>query len=116
IPELKNLPMGKSNQCQLAVKGKSMSVVPQRICVFGNFGIGNFGNDASLKLMLLFLGRTQPNAEVTCICSAPEKVRRDHNIDVLPIGCASRAPWRKIANLIYAIRSMRQFDLMVLPG
>lgn len=113
--ELRN-PDGNIYPRLLAVTGKSMSIVQKRICVFGNFGIGNFGNDASLKSMLLFLERTQPNAKVTCVCPVPEKVRRDHNIDVLPIGCASRAPWRKIANLIYAIRSMRRFDVMVLPG
>ncbi|MBU6459245.1 MAG: hypothetical protein KGQ48_17180, partial [Bradyrhizobium sp.] len=46
-------------------------VRPKRICLFGMFGGGNFGNDASLESFLLFIREARPDAEVACVCVDP---------------------------------------------
>lgn len=43
-----------------------------RIALFGGFGIGNFGNDASLEALLTFMREEYPEAELSCICTKPE--------------------------------------------
>ena len=44
----------------------------QRIALFGNFGTGNLGNEATLQAMLYNLRSHLPNAEISCICPGPE--------------------------------------------
>lgn len=93
-----------------------MRPAPKRIGIFGNFGIGNFGNDATLESMLLFLKQTQPDAEVTCVCTVPEKVRRDHGIPALPVRQSGPSLLRKLSNWSYAISVVRKFDVLIIPG
>jgi polysaccharide pyruvyl transferase WcaK-like protein len=56
-----------------------------RIALFGNFGTGNLGNEATLQAMLYNLRRLLPNAEISCICSGPESTAAAYNISVAPI-------------------------------
>jgi polysaccharide pyruvyl transferase WcaK-like protein len=91
-----------------------MGSAPKRIGLFGNFGTGNFGNDASLESMLLFLRQTQPDAELTCVCFNPEKVRHDHQIPALPAHLSG--PLRKFTDWIHAVRTVRKFDVLIMPG
>lgn len=93
-----------------------MRSAPKRIGIFGNFGIGNFGNDATLESMLLFLKQTQPDAELTCICTVPEKVRRDHGIPVLPCKLSGHPLLKKFTDWIHAVRTVRKFDALIMPG
>ncbi|MBP2300849.1 polysaccharide pyruvyl transferase family protein [Azospirillum picis] len=57
----------------------------RRVVLFGLFGSGNSGNDASLEAMLGFL-RRRPGIELTCICSAPEQVATRYGIRGVAIG------------------------------
>lgn len=93
-----------------------MRSAPKRICLFGNFGTGNFGNEASLESMLLFLRQTQPDAKLTCVCYNPEKVRHDYQIAALPLSLPGLPLLRQFANWIHAVRTMRQFNMLIIPG
>src|SRR5271167_377833 len=56
-----------------------------RIALFGNFGIGNLGNEATLQAMVYNLRKHLPNAEISCICSGPENTASEYNISAAPI-------------------------------
>jgi polysaccharide pyruvyl transferase WcaK-like protein len=60
-----------------------------RIALFGNFGTGNLGNEATLQAMIYNLRRYLPNAEISCICPRPENTASEYNISAFPI----RAPF-----------------------
>src|SRR4051794_465105 len=45
----------------------------RRVVLFGLFGSGNSGNDASLEAMLTFL-RRWPGMDITCVCYAPDAI------------------------------------------
>jgi len=60
----------------------------RRIALFGNFGTGNLGNEATLQAMVWNLRRHLPNVEITCICPGPEKAASEYKISAVPI----RAP------------------------
>jgi polysaccharide pyruvyl transferase WcaK-like protein len=57
----------------------------RRIALFGNFGVGNLGNEATLQAMMENLRRRLPGLEIRCICSGPEKAARDYAILAAPI-------------------------------
>jgi polysaccharide pyruvyl transferase WcaK-like protein len=101
---------------------------PERIGLFGLFGSGNSGNDGSLEAMLIFLRQVRPDAELACICPTPNKVQEEFGVaGVAAVSPGSGAVVRllnrlsfgtlgRLANWIYAIRWMRKFDLLVIPG
>lgn len=93
-----------------------MGSAPKRIGILGNFGIGNFGNDATLESMLLLLKQTQPDVEITCVCTVPEKVGLDHGIPALPLGWPGPFLLRKLHNWSYALGVVRRFDVLIIPG
>lgn len=67
----------------------------RRIVLFGLFGVGNLGNDATLWVTLDHLRRRQPNAEVACVCPVLPSFAQDHDaarldLDPLP----PRGRWR----------------------
>jgi len=100
---------------------------PKRIALFGLFGSGNLGNDGSLEAMLGFLRIARPDAELTCICADPDKVREAFHLPTMRIGWQNppgRRPLvlgrffvtRKLLQLGHAIRHVRKFDALVVPG
>jgi polysaccharide pyruvyl transferase WcaK-like protein len=64
------------------------NTTPQRITLFGNFGAGNLGNEATLQAMVHNLRRHLPDAEISCICPGPQNTASTYNISAFPI----RAP------------------------
>jgi polysaccharide pyruvyl transferase WcaK-like protein len=98
---------------------------PKRIGLFGIFGCGNSGNDGSLEAMLTFLQGLRPDANLTCICPVPDKVREDYRVLALPDRPSStdfngfvRLLNRRLHLLgwIYTIRQVRKLDLLIIPG
>ena len=100
----------------------------KRIALFGGFGSGNFGNDGSLEAMLDLLRRNCPDADLTCICVDPERVRTAYNICTIAIG-SSRASWMyRVVDLIFltlphrvhnwfrAFWYVRKMDHLIIPG
>jgi polysaccharide pyruvyl transferase WcaK-like protein len=65
----------------------------QRVALFGNFGTGNLGNEATLQAMVHHVRRHLPNVEISCVCPGPEKTAAEYSIRAVPM----RAPvsiWR----------------------
>ncbi len=98
-----------------------------RIALIGGFGIGNFGNDASLEAALSFLRQERPDADITCICTKPDRVEAAFKVEVLPTVKRPKGAWRWIdtallrqpsllANWVYALKTLREFDLILFPG
>ena len=102
---------------------------PKRIGLFGLFGCGNLGNDGSLEAMLEFLRQVRPDAEIVCICADVELVRRNHDVEALPIDWSSSRGHRsggaraslfklpgKFLDLFATIRRVWSIDLLIVPG
>lgn len=68
-----------------------------RIALFGGYGIGNFGNDASLEAILTFLRAERPDLELSSICSGPEFVVRRYGLPAVPNGVR---PKGRLGNLV----------------
>lgn len=72
-----------------------------RIGIFGGYGTGNFGNDASFEALYGFLREEMPDAEISAICSKPEAVQQRFGVEV--VGIAAPRPegiWRKLDTLL----------------
>jgi polysaccharide pyruvyl transferase WcaK-like protein len=101
----------------------------KQIALLGLFGCDNHGNDGSLEAMLGFLRRMLPEASLTSICVEPSKVSKDHGIAGVQINwpgfnspvleyidrMARKIP-RRAMNLIRTVRTVRQFDAVIVPG
>lgn len=97
--------------------GRSSSA-PRSIALFGLFGSGNTGNDASLEAMLALLGRTRPDARLLCVCGEPQRVGPEFAVPAVPMnvdGGRGRL-LRKAANFWHALRQMGGRDLLIVPG
>ena len=60
-------------------------VMQRKICLFGNFGSPNFGNEITLQTVLYHVRRLLPEAEVACICTGPETLAATQKIETVPI-------------------------------
>ena len=100
-----------------------------KIALFGNFGIDNFGNDASLAAMLCFLRRVCPGGQLTSISTDPEVVERIFSVASIRINLPSssgglfrvfdrlllRLP-RTLDLLLRTLRNARNIDVLIIPG
>jgi polysaccharide pyruvyl transferase WcaK-like protein len=100
---------------------------PARVALFGGFGIGNFGNDASLEAVLEFLRAHRPEAELSCICTNPAVVTRKFGAPAIPTVLRPRGLWRFADTLLlrqpsawtnwfYSLGALRRFDAIVVAG
>jgi polysaccharide pyruvyl transferase WcaK-like protein len=107
----------------------SARVRPHKICLFGMFGGGNFGNDASLESFLYFLREARPDADISCICVDPDAVSELHHIPTAAISAPeSSSALLKLCNKISlktigrlmnwqrAIQQIKQYDIVIVPG
>ena len=62
---------------------------PTRIVFYGNFGVGNLGNEVTLETAIEQTLARVPRAGLLCICTGPEDVRARHGIEA--VGAQSRA-------------------------
>jgi polysaccharide pyruvyl transferase WcaK-like protein len=81
-------------------------VKPRRrtITLFGNFGGGNFGNEATLLAMIEGLHRFTPDADLRCICTVPEKVVANYKIPAISSRADVLKPWAGRGRLISVAR------------
>lgn len=100
-----------------------------RIGLFGLFGCGNSGNDASLEAMVVFLRRAGFGEHLLCICPNPDRIQQVYGLDstrLTPkyddstIGRAIdrlllRVPHRLFA-VWYTIQKVRKLDVIIVPG
>jgi polysaccharide pyruvyl transferase WcaK-like protein len=106
---------------------------PKKIAFFGHFDGTNFGNECSLQTILYHLHRLQPDAHVTCICSGPQTIATTYHIRTLSFSGVFRklrtprsrltkatrkicAALRQPFQLVECIRSIRDTDMLVIPG
>jgi polysaccharide pyruvyl transferase WcaK-like protein len=105
----------------------SPSRPPLRIALVGGFGIGNFGNDASLEAVAAFLRSERPDAELSCICTKPVETSAKFAGPVWPTVLRPRGVWRWLdmallrlpslaANWIYSLTVLDRFDVVLFPG
>ena len=99
----------------------------QRIAVFGGFGIGNFGNDASAEAVLSYLAEHHPTAEVTCVCTNPSGLRERMRVNAITTAMRPKGIWRIAdtlllrqpsawTNLVRSILVMGRFDILLVAG
>jgi polysaccharide pyruvyl transferase WcaK-like protein len=79
---------------------------PLKIVVFGHFGAGNFGNEGTLQAMLYNLGQRSPNAQITCVCTVPEKVIADYKLAATRISDNVIRPWRRSNPVVSLFRKL----------
>src|ERR1700757_626499 len=101
----------------------------KKITLLGQFGSGNSGNDGSLEAMLIFLRQVRPDAELSCVCSGPDRIRQNYGLTALSFGWRGfgnpfvraidkfllRGP-HILASWVYTIRRVRNFQLLIIPG
>jgi polysaccharide pyruvyl transferase WcaK-like protein len=56
-----------------------------KIVLYGDFGSGNIGNDASLEAALFALQQRRSPVEVTCICTGPQVVAERYGLETWPV-------------------------------
>jgi polysaccharide pyruvyl transferase WcaK-like protein len=108
---------------------QAMRLIPKHIALFGNFGSGNLGNEASLKAMLDLIRRRRPDVFVTCICYGVETAQAEHDVTTIPIKLAFPKNWwlAKVNRLFFRIPLLlvdlvrtlylaRSFDIFIVPG
>ena len=108
-------------------RGKRPGASTIRVALFGGFGIGNFGNDASLEAAVNFLRSEYPQAALSSICSAPEVTADKFGLPTYPTAKAPsgllrlvdiallRAP-RTVWNWIYTLSVLKRFDIVLVAG
>jgi polysaccharide pyruvyl transferase WcaK-like protein len=100
---------------------------PMRIALFGQFGTGNHGNDASLLAAVAALRAHDPDVDILCLCYDPESVTQRYGLRATTI----RGPWakrgagrspkllrgfRRVSDLIRMYRLARKLDVVMVPG
>lgn len=100
---------------------------PMRVALFGQFGTGNFGNDASLLASVAALRARDPDVDILCLCYDPESVTRRYGLRATTI----RGSWvnrgshrrpkllrgvRRFSDLIRMYRLARKLDVIAVPG
>lgn len=101
---------------------------PLRVGIFGGFGVGNFGNDASAEAMLNFLRAEHPDAALTIICSKPDKLdERFAGVPAIPTVIAPDGLLGKVNKLMlrvpgalaswaHCLSVLGRFDVIVVAG
>lgn len=97
----------------------------------GLFGVGNLGNEASLRAGIEAARRLNPEASLGCVCAFPDRVEREHQIPAYSlrtagrldlwstrsrVGRAFRRPVLEVARWGAAYRLLRRVDHLVVPG
>jgi polysaccharide pyruvyl transferase WcaK-like protein len=116
------------------MKSKKRNSRQRKVCIFGNFGSSNFGNEITFQTVLYHLRRRLPEATVTCVCTGPEDLRASQNIETIPISPTFVKPWRlrtRLAKLLRRIcievpsepwrwlevfKKLQGTDMFIVPG
>jgi len=58
---------------------------PRRLALFGLFGVGNIGNEASLQAGIDAVRRHCPEVSPVVVCANPRRVHAEHGVEAVPI-------------------------------
>lgn len=102
------------------------------IALFGMFGVGNLGNECTLRAIILNLRRFLPNAQVSCICGGPDETASSCNIPAIEIRGMSLRPldnrllrllrrlamgaFVELGRWVKAIKTLAGTDMLVMTG
>jgi polysaccharide pyruvyl transferase WcaK-like protein len=99
---------------------------PARVGLFGQFGCGNIGNDASLEAALRFLAAAHPDAVVDVMCGGPRDVQDRYHVSATALlwyaGAASGVAAGvlkalvKVADSVRIVGWVRRHDVVIIPG
>lgn len=78
-----------------APASQSSPAEPTHVVLFGLFGVGNLGNDATLLAELGQLQRLLPDARLSCVCAQLPEFARAAGVEMLPLDpLPPRGRWR----------------------
>ena len=88
------------------------------IGLLGAFGLGNFGNDATLEACLAALEPRLPRSRIVCIAARPTVVAHRYGITASSLTNASRFGFLigELGNLLHAWRVVRRTQTLVIAG
>ena len=101
---------------------------PVRVGLYGFFGAGNLGNEASLAAVLGYLRRRHPAVDVVCLGADPARVQREHGIGGWRLMAyrpmpGDRRPLTQLGKVLGRVRDLprtaalvRRVDVLVVPG
>jgi len=99
---------------------------PARVGLFGQFGSGNIGNDASLEAVLRFFAAAHPDVAVDVMCGGPRNIQDRHHVSATPLlwyaGTASGImagvlkALVKVADSVRIVGWVRRHDVVIIPG
>ena len=106
--------------------GRRSGVRPVRVGLFGAFGSGNIGNNASLEAALRFLTAAHPDAAVDVMCGGPQDIQDRYHVSATPFLWYAGAASGIVANALKALMKaadswriagwVRQHDVVIIPG
>jgi polysaccharide pyruvyl transferase WcaK-like protein len=89
-----------------------------RLALFGVFGSGNFGNDATLDACMKALGPSVPPSRILCIAANPIKISETYGVTA--VGLTRRNRYGQVASelasLFLAWRALRRARRLVVAG
>jgi polysaccharide pyruvyl transferase WcaK-like protein len=104
---------------------------PPRVALWGLFGVGNLGNEASLSIALEQLRGRTPAADLVAVCRIEERVAAEHAVATHPIRLDPRFRWvsgaprlvrlvvrvpYEFARVVKVITFLRTTDIVIVPG
>lgn len=106
-----------------------MDKTAKTIGLFGLFGGGNLGNDASLQAIAEFFQTSMPDTKLVCICVEPQRVSETFGIAAIDLSAGRlegplisrvdrlmlKGPSR-VMKWVWAVRALRKMDALVIPG
>jgi polysaccharide pyruvyl transferase WcaK-like protein len=97
-----------------------------RVGLFGMFGSGNLGNNASMEAALRYLNEARPDAIVDVKCGGPRDIRARYHVAATPFlyykGSATGLPGAvlkalvKVADSVRLVDWVRRHDTVIIPG
>lgn len=109
------------------VEAKAPVARPLRIAIFGGYGSGNFGNDASFEALYNFMRAERPDANISAIASEPDVVTERFGVDAISIVKRPTGLWRKLdtlllrqpstwSNWLSCLRALKNYDVILSGG
>lgn len=103
---------------------------PLRVGLYGGFGLGNLGNDATISVVVEHLRRNRPTVDLRLLTYAddPDPVARRFGVTTVsllrprqdrPVGRVKRIvarPWRLLRQLAHVWAAVRRVDAVVVAG
>jgi polysaccharide pyruvyl transferase WcaK-like protein len=104
----------------------------RKIALFGAFGVGNLGNECTLRALLYNIRKYVLDAEISCICSGPEEVCSLYSIPASPIKEIPLSPINnrvlrflrrifvgipmELLRWLKAIATLKDVDILIMTG